>query len=210
MAKKTKRKNKLSKKIKADERQQPVPEKFSPAEDVEKIARKIIAKYHTYLLNCRIAYLYNDKKMKKSGREVVATAEKVPDKYHALSGYNFVITVSYPAWKDLNKVKKRAVIDHELTHCLVDEDDSGEPVYKIIPHDVEEFASIIIRRGLYTNSLVHIGELVKKAKIPELETEEKVTKLSKYEEDEPEEEEAEDEEENEQTSEYEEDFLELG
>ena len=143
---------------------QSVPVQFDPAEDVEKIAKKLIPKYHSHLASCSIAYLFKNKPMKSRGREVCATAEKVSKKNHALCGYHFIITVAYPTWKDLSEDVKRAVVDHELEHCFVEDDEkTGEPKYSILPHDVEEFGSIIRRHGLYTTNLVRIGHVVEDA-----------------------------------------------
>jgi hypothetical protein len=141
-----------------------VPTQFDPAEEVEKIAKKLIPKYHSHLANCKIAYLFKNKKIKSKGREVVATAEKISKKQHALSGYHFLITTSYPTWKELSDKQRLAVVDHELEHCFVEDDDkTGEPKYSILPHDVEEFGSIIKRHGLYTTNLVRIGRVVEDA-----------------------------------------------
>lgn len=171
-----------------------VPTQFDPAEEVEKIAKKLIPKYHSHLANCKIAYLFKNKKMKSKGREVVATAEKISKKQHALSGYHFLITTSYPTWKDLSDKQRLAVVDHELEHCFVEDDDkTGEPKYSILPHDVEEFGAIIKRHGLYTTNLVRIGRVVEDA-LENLEKKTVVKKAGKPEETEIEDEDDDDEE----------------
>jgi len=163
---------------------QSVPVQFDPADAVEKIAKKLIPKYHSHLATCKIAYLFKNKPMKSKGREVIATAEKIAKKHHALSGYHFLITTSYPAWKELEDKQKLAVIDHELEHCFVEDDEkTGEPKYSILPHDVEEFGSIIKRHGLYTTSLVRIGRVVEDA-LENLEKKTVVKKVGKPEEEE--------------------------
>jgi len=176
---------------------QSVPVQFDPAEAVEKIAKKLIPKYHPYLANCKIAYLFKNKPMTSKGCEVLGTAEKVSKKNHALSGYHFIITVSYPSWNDLSDAKRRAVVDHELAHCFVDDDEkTGDPKYSILPHDVEEFGEIIRRHGLYTTNLVRIGRVVEDA-LESLSKDVVVTKLKKATDDEEEEEDYEDDEEEE-------------
>ena len=176
------------------------PVQFDPAEEVEKIAKKLIPKYHSHLATCRIAYLFKSKKMKAKGREVIATAEKISKKHHALSGYHFLITVAYPTWNDLSDKQKLAVIDHELEHCLVEDDEkTGEPKYSILPHDVEEFGSIIKRHGLYTTDLVRLGRVVEDA-LENLEKKTVVKKVGK-----PDEEIEEDDEDEDAFDEYEDD-----
>lgn len=145
-----------------------IPVQYDPAETVEELAKELIAENHPHLANVSIAYLFKNKPIKAKGREVAATAEKASDKHRALHGYRFLITVSYPMWQELEDPIKRAVIDHELEHCWVEDDDkTGETKYKILPHDVEEFGSIILRHGLYTTNLVKLGSVVEGAKIPD-------------------------------------------
>lgn len=140
---------------------QRIPVSYDPADEVEEYAKPLISKYHTHLVNCKIAYLFKNKKITLKGREVVATAEKVSPKNKVLSGYDFIITVSYPKWKELDEAIKHAAIDHELAHCWVEDDEkTGETKIKILPHDVEEFGEIVKRHGLYTVNLVKLGNLV--------------------------------------------------
>jgi hypothetical protein len=163
---------------------QAVPLQFDPAEAVEEIAKKLIPKHHSHLVSARIAYLFKNKPMKSKGREVYATAEKISKKNYALCKHHFLITVAYPTWKDLSDKKKLAVIDHELEHCFVEDDEkTGEPKYSILPHDVEEFGSIIRRHGLYTTDLVRIGRVVEDA-LENLEKKTVVKKVGKPDEEE--------------------------
>jgi hypothetical protein len=141
-----------------------VPTQFDKAETVEVLAKKLVREYHSGLVNSRIAYLFKNKPIKRSGQEIPATAEKVSPKNKALSGYDFVIVVNNPMWLTLDDAQKNAVIDHCLEHFFIDEDDSGEVKFRILPHDVEEFSSVISRHGLYTKDLVKIGDVVKALK----------------------------------------------
>ena len=171
---------------------QAVPLQFDPAESVEKLAKTLIPKHHSHLGSARIAYLFKNKPMKSKGVDVAATAEKISKKNHALCGYHFLITVAYPTWNDLSDKEKLAVVDHELEHCFVEDDEkTGEPKYSILPHDVEEFSAIIRRHGLYTTSLVRIGRVVEDA-LENLEKKTVVKKVGK-----PDEEEIEDDEDDE-------------
>jgi len=153
------------------------PTQYDFAETIEKVAKKLISKDHTHLINCKMAYLYVNKEITSKGRKVAATAERVSGKHTALSGYHFVITISYPIWRNLSDPTKIAVIDHELSHCWVEENETtGDTVYKTVPHDVEEFGAIIMRHGLYTGNLVKIGQVVGAAKVPDTVTKDVVVK----------------------------------
>lgn len=154
-----------------------VPDQFDPAESVEELAKqKLIPKYHTHLVNAKIAYLFKNKPLKVRGKLAVATAEKVNKKNTVLSGYHFIITVGYPTWNELSDPVRLAVLDHELCHCLVDDDEDGNPKYSIVPHDIEEFSSVIMRHGLYAPDLVMMGRVVSEAKLPDNLSEEVVVK----------------------------------
>ena len=52
-------------------------------------------------------------------------------------------------WNDLTDKQKAAILDHELEHCFVEETETGDVIYKLLPHDLEEFNSIVTRHGLY-------------------------------------------------------------
>jgi hypothetical protein len=141
------------------------PEQFDRAEDVEAIAEDLIGRFHSHLADCRIAYLFKNKKITKGGKEVLATAEKCSAKTKALVAYeqtpgvdagnpfDFCIVVSYAAWTLLSEKQKSALIDHELSHCQVDETDEGEITYSIVRHDVEEFTNVARRWGAYSHDL---------------------------------------------------------
>lgn len=116
-------------------------------DDVYGVMGEILNEYHSSLCNCKIKCLFYDKLRKKSGKIILATAEAVSAKYSYLTGLDFIISVYDEAWLVMVDQEKRALLDHELNHCFVGEDKNGEPVYKIIPHDVEDFRVIIERYG---------------------------------------------------------------
>jgi hypothetical protein len=116
-------------------------------EDVYGVMAELLNEYHSSLLNCKIKCLFYDKPRKRSSKIILATAEAVSAKYSYLTGLNFIISVYDEAWEVMVDQEKRALLDHELNHCFIGEDKDGEPVYKIIPHDVEDFRVIIDRYG---------------------------------------------------------------
>ncbi|MFA5132705.1 MAG: putative metallopeptidase [Candidatus Paceibacterota bacterium] len=165
-----------------------VPLQFDRADTVAEIAKRLIPKFHTHLVNARIAYLFKNKEIKKGGKIVIATAGKCSPKENALAKYNngmsdvdvegfdFLLIVSYPVWQTLTDAQKLAVIDHELSHMLVqtdDESEDGDTKYTIIEHDVQEFCSVIERHGLYMKDLENFAEAVKnlESEVPETDTE---------------------------------------
>lgn len=148
-----------------------IPDFFDKADSVEEIAKELIPKYHTHLINSRIAYLFKNKELKKAGKTVIATANKCSPKEQALKAYDgedpfdFVIIVSYPIWNKLNEHQKEAIIDHELCHCWVEEiesdsEEAGDKKNKILAHDYEEFGSVLDRHGTYLPDLIKMKEIL--------------------------------------------------
>lgn len=137
-----------------------VPVQYDQAESVEEIAKKLIREHHTELVNTKIAYLYKNKPIKAKGREVIAFVSKCSGIVKAISKVDVVMIVSYPAFQPLNDSHKLAVIDHELTHLLIEEDSTGAPKVRMLAHDVEEFSAIIERHGLYQEDLVRLGRVI--------------------------------------------------
>jgi hypothetical protein len=142
-----------------------VPTQYDPAgELVEKIALDLIRQYHTHLVNAKIAYLYINKDITVRGKKAVATAEKCGPKTKALSGYDFIVTIVYEKWNQLEDKQKYAILDHELCHCWVeDNDQTGETRFRILPHDFEDFGDVLKRHGLYSEPAKAIGKVVSTA-----------------------------------------------
>lgn len=133
-------------------------------EVIENMAKELIAHHHSHLATARIAYLYCNKEKKSQGRVTFATAGKLSPKAKALCEYDFVITIYHPTWVKLSDEEQKIVLDHELCHLMVDDDDeSGETKYSIIPHDFEEFGEILQRYGDagHLKRLVQIASSVK-------------------------------------------------
>lgn len=85
-----------------------------------------------------------------------------------------MIEINKQAWDPLNKKQKRALIDHELCHCLWD----VEKGLYMRTHDVEEFSEIIKRHGLWQPDVQLFAEIavkhVKQLELPIPETKEPI------------------------------------
>lgn len=138
--------------------------KYTPASDVKEIANDLIEKYHHHLKDIRIEYVMSDKTPKSGGKEVWGQVRKIgslpaflaADQDHQKAGDAepfFVMIISEPIWENLLPTKKTALVDHELCHCGVEVDDEGKVKLTLIPHDLEEFTSIVRRYGLWRDDL---------------------------------------------------------
>ena len=128
-------------------------------EDVTEIAENLIGRHHPHLADVRIGYLFREKAGKKGGKEVLGTAERFPEKMSALFEEDedpaFLITLAWDAWQRATQKQRMALIDHELSHCIMEPGekpyDKEEPA--LVGHDFEEFTAIVQRHGVWKEDL---------------------------------------------------------
>lgn len=126
---------------------------FIKAEQPEAIGKVLVQAIHNHLLNAKILYLFR-KEIKGRGRIVLAKASKAAGKLNFLQEWDLCIDVNWTAWAHLYPGQRVALIDHELCHFDRDTDKQGRSVYGLVPHDVEEFTSIVRRWGTWEHGLV--------------------------------------------------------
>lgn len=122
-------------------------------EEVYMLMFELMNEYHLNLRNTKIKCLFYDTARKHGGKVVLGTAEVVSPKFNYLTDIDFIISIYEGTWDIMAEQERKALVDHELSHCFVGEDKQGNPVYKIIPHDFEEFKAIIERYGLWQDSI---------------------------------------------------------
>lgn len=149
---------------------------YSLAPEVGKIARQLLTKHHdTALFNIRIDYLFRSEAATSNGRDVWGKARKVTGLNAFLATADqaegpidddtpevepfFVIEIAYDIWVTLTAKQKVALVDHELSHLKVGVNDKGEIVLSLQGHDVEEFADIVSRHGLWNKSVEHLAKI---------------------------------------------------
>lgn len=146
---------------------------YTPADEVKQIAEELIPKYHSHLEECkvRIDYVFISKTPSKGGKDVWGTCRKITNLNAHLAGEEepfFVITISEPVWNVLPPDKKIVLVDHELCHAWAefddDEDNPDAVKLSILPHNVEEFAAIIRRHGLWSEDVKSFVEEALKTK----------------------------------------------
>jgi hypothetical protein len=150
---------------------------YSPAPTVAEIAHQLIhrVEQHHNLVDAHIEYVFIKEAPKTRGREVWGRARKIgglgawianpqQTKRPALgAGFTepwpfFVIEISHDVWTCIDDSQRVALVDHELSHCVVEYDeDSGEPKLGMRHHDVEEFLGVITRNGLWKQDVQSLG-----------------------------------------------------
>lgn len=138
-------------------------QEFAPALEAADIGKELVHKYHTVIefYGIRVDYVFLKNTPIKNGREILGRAKKVSglNAWLAMSEKErsnktkpdvfFIIEVSWEIWRRLPKEKRRALVDHELSHCTFNE--KGSPTTKA--HDLEEFNHIVERHGIWTNDI---------------------------------------------------------
>jgi len=138
-----------------------VPQEYSPAPQVEDVARDLIDAHHSHLATVRIDYVFTTEQLKEKGKVVWGRAKKVTGLNAWLAsedrGYDsespeefFVIEIHRGTWLMIDEKSKRALVDHELHHLDVDIETSK---LSIRPHDLEEFNAVVRRHGLWRDDI---------------------------------------------------------
>jgi len=138
---------------------------YDLAQEPKLIAEEMIPKFHDHLSRSRIEYVFLSETPNTKGKELYGRARKkggldafLAAQLESEPADFFVIEFSKPIWDQLTKNQKHALVDHELSHCWLDE----EGALKILPHDVEEFSGVIKRHGLWRPDIEHFAEIAAK------------------------------------------------
>lgn len=119
------------------------------AEDLKELAESVIDEHPNELgfirdMEIEIGYVRSYIRKIKDGCVVYADTEKTKHKYLAFLPFDFVITFYEPNVALLNDEQKRILMWHELRHIGI-----GEKGFKVMPHEIEDFFSIIEKHGLH-------------------------------------------------------------
>jgi len=129
-------------------------QEYAPAPEVEAVAQELINNEHSHLGPVRIEYVFVSECPKVAGKIQWGRAKKVSGLNAYLAARTqqpgtpddfFVIEIVKPVWEQLDEKSRTALVDHELTHCWVDDEDG----LSIKAHDLEEFNSIVRKYGLW-------------------------------------------------------------
>jgi hypothetical protein len=149
--------------------------KFCPAPEVQKIAQELIPEHHPHLVDVRIDYVFIDKIPNKGNKQVWGTMRKIgslaaylaapsEEQEDGGAGDFFCMTITKPVWDQLEHDDRVALVDHELCHAGVEEDEDGIKKLKTIPHDLEEFNCIVERHGLWRKDVQLFADTAATAK----------------------------------------------
>lgn len=114
----------------------------------------VVGAHHDHLVDAAIALAWmHEVKPDRDGRLVWGRTRKVSSQERIFHNHDFVITLNCAVWAELDDQSKRALIDHELSHCGSKTNDEGEVSYYLRKHDLEEFVGIVRRYGLWKSDI---------------------------------------------------------
>lgn len=93
-----------------------------------------------------IGYLTSEQVKRKSSGYVFAECYLVKPIQQPYCPHDFLIIVYLPNIAGMTREQLKILLYHELLHVSTD-GKSGEPMFRIRPHDVEDFREIITRYG---------------------------------------------------------------
>ena len=140
--------------------------KFERSQEVKAIAEELILNHHEHLSKARIAYLFADRGSKKLGRVMMGRAAKASDLIAHFGQVDFIVVINRETWTALTIRQRDALVDHELSHCRMTITKTGEVRWWIRAHDVEEFAEIIERHGLWFPDLERFAKASQQMGLP--------------------------------------------
>ena len=125
-----------------------MPERKVAELDMADRVDALIARFHPHLEDCRLVVLWRDKAAKHGDTVSLASTSVLSEKNRTATDIDAVIEVAEDTWADLTGEQREALLDHELAHIGVKEDESGSVVgYRKRNHEVEGFADVMARRG---------------------------------------------------------------
>lgn len=133
---------------------------FKDAPEVARIGRELIEAHHVHLLDTPLVYRFRKGKWNSKGKEVWGTASKVGgiNAFEMGEVEAFRILINEGVWAGLTQEQKLALVDHELSHCVIEYDEDGVGELAIVGHDVEDFRDIIERHGFWNFTTVAFAE----------------------------------------------------
>lgn len=116
------------------------------SEEVSLVATDVIKKENINVLGARIGYM---KVYPNISKTIAGKCIRASKELNFFSDYDYIIQVSGDLWDGLNDEVKHILMYHELKHIYIKTNEkTGETEYKIMKHDVEDFADIIKKYGV--------------------------------------------------------------
>ncbi|MCU7496514.1 MAG: hypothetical protein HF314_12550 [Ignavibacteria bacterium] len=124
----------------------PVKREFVLCEEMKFMAQEIISEEKIDVHPAKIEYVTIEPNISKS---TAAKCVKTGKELKFFSNLDYVIEVSGELWTALDKETRRILLEHELRHILVLQNDkTGDWNFKLRKHDIQDFGRIVSKNGV--------------------------------------------------------------
>lgn len=130
---------------KQKQKKAPVKKSFEESNDLAVLAEKVISEQNLDIYPAKVTYLlvYPNISKTTAGRCIKTNKE-----LQFFSGYDYIIEMSGELWDSLEESVQYVLMQHELMHILpVENEKTGNTMFKIRVHDIEDFSKIIKTHG---------------------------------------------------------------
>lgn len=138
--------------------------------------KALVTAHHEDLRDARIALAYaKGWRCDVDGKITLGRCRKASSLDREMHEWDFVILLNQEWWQDesVTDIQRDALLDHELCHAgvKIDKqtndpalDERGRIVYRLRKHDLEEFACIAERYGLWKRDLETFAQAMRRSK----------------------------------------------
>lgn len=124
----------------------PVVREFVLSEDMKMMASEIIKDERLDVYPAKIEYVLVYPNISKT---VAGKCIKTGKELKFFSNLDFVIEISGELWDALDEETRRVLLEHELRHILIlQNDNTGDWKFKIKKHDIQDFSRIVSKHGV--------------------------------------------------------------
>ncbi|MGE5456972.1 MAG: putative metallopeptidase [Methanococcaceae archaeon] len=133
----------------------PIKREFVISEDMKFMAEEIIKRERIDIHPAKIEYVTVEPNISKT---TAAKCIKTGKELKFFSNLDYVIEVSGELWTALDEPTKEILLEHELRHILVIQNDkSGDWGFKLRKHDIQDFGRIVSKHGIDWIKKVKLG-----------------------------------------------------
>lgn len=125
---------------------------YKAEKEIQDLMRELIANYHPILaqIDEEMVVVFREKAGKAGGLPVLGKAKKASPLLGVLGDvdYKFILEIAADEWITLTERQKKALLDHLLCSCLLEEDaEAGTIKCSVVPADVAFYWDELDRWG---------------------------------------------------------------
>ena len=125
--------------------------------EVQEVLNKVVKDYYSDdLADIDIKLLFKIAKKSKFAAKIM----RISDMWFGFGAQaDFGLVIFKPIWDASDSAMKEAIIDRELARICITENKEGEMNLSLKDYEIQDFVSVIKRRGNYTNELKQLSQL---------------------------------------------------